>query len=296
MGSCFTEHVGDLLSHHQFDVLQNPLGIAYNPISISKLLLMSLNNEISEDGFIQEEGHWLHFDFHSKFSGGEQSELNDRLLQKIQTVHSSLKERKLIILSFGTSIVFRHKKTGNIVNNCHKQDAKLFEKIQLSPTQMIKALEIPLQKLKALNPKIEVIFTISPVRHLRFGMKENSVSKAALIWTINEMIKQYNYCHYFPSFEIFMDDLRDYRFYADDMLHPSEEGIRYIWQRFSETYFDNQTVELNRTIDQIQQSLSHRPFREASEKHQKFKANLKAKIQAIKALHPKICWNFKSID
>ena len=291
MGSCFTEHIGDLLHYSQFDISKNPLGIAYNPISISKQLLMALTHNLEEDGFLRQSQQWIHYDFHSKFSSSNREELVQLINQSIQRVHSTLKDKKIIILSFGTSIVFRHKKTGSIVNNCHKQDAGSFEKIQLSATQMIKAMEIPLKKLKELNPQLEFIFTISPVRHLRFGMKENSVSKAALVWTINELTKQYDYCHYFPSYEIFMDDLRDYRFYGSDMLHPSKEGIKYIWQCFSETYFSKDTIDLNHKIKQIQQGLAHRPFHEASNEHQQFRTNLNNKIEALKTSHPKICWN-----
>ncbi len=291
MGSCFTEHIGQRLFYHQFKINQNPLGISYNPISISKHLLLLAGQACDSESTTEYDGYFFHYDFHSSFFDTSSKALIHQLREKIKAAQSSLARTNVLILSFGTSIVYRHKKNTNIVNNCHKQNADQFEKIQLSPNQMIQALVHSIQKIKELNPELQFIFTLSPVRHLRFGMRENSVSKAALNWAINELCNEHDYCHYFPSYEIFMDDLRDYRFYDSDLLHPSVEGVEYVWNLFSETYFEDHTKNLNQNIHTIQQGLSHRPFHEKSLAHQKFKENLQRKINHLKTSYPEFCWN-----
>lgn len=279
IGSCFSDSIGSKFLENKFNALANPFGTVYNPISIFKSLEQSLiNKKASEDGFIENEGMFSHYDFHSSFASTDKKELIDNLSNAISSASKFSKDLKFLIITFGTAFVYERKDNHQIVANCHKVPAREFEKKLITQKQIIESFE-------ALYPKfpkgLNIILTVSPVRHIKDTLEMNSVSKSTLRITCDTLSKEYKNISYFPSYEILLDDLRDYRFYASDMLHPSPDAENYIWNKFSEAYFDDQTREFIVSWGKIRAALSHRPFNPESDKHQSF---LKSTIKKIETL------------
>lgn len=286
IGSCFSDSIGSKFSENKFNVLANPFGTVYNPISIFKSLELSFENyQASEDGFVENEGLFSHYDFHSSFASTDKIELENNLATAISSTSKFSKELKFLIITFGTAFVYERKDNHQIVANCHKVPAKEFEKKLLTQKQIIEAFE-------ALYPKLpndlNIILTVSPVRHIKDTLEMNSVGKSTLRITCDTLSKEYKNISYFPSYEILLDDLRDYRFYASDMLHPTPEAENYIWNKFSNAYFDDQTKEFIDSWGKIRAALSHRPFNPESDKHQSF---LKSTIKKIETLEVNLDFN-----
>ena len=252
-GSCFSDNIGQKLSENKFTTLVNPLGVCYNPLSIHKGLMMK---EPDEDLFIESQGMWRHFDFHSSFFAGSKDELRSMIINRLPS-----RAADLAILTYGTSWVYRHKATNKIVANCHKRPQAEFEKILLTPAQIIESFE----EFRA-STKEKLIVTLSPVRHIKDTLELNSVSKSIL----RQAIHNFPDVEYFPSYEIMMDDLRDYRFYASDMIHPSQVAIDYIWDKFGERYFSVETRELNDRWQKVWRSMKHRAFNPGTGQHRLF--------------------------
>ncbi len=252
-GSCFSDNIGEKLTQSKFNTLVNPLGTCYNPISIHKGLMMQ---KVDDDLFVESEGSWKHFDFHSKFFAGSKEELRAVLQKQLEGGHHDI-----IIITYGTSWVYKHKVTGKIVSNCHKRPQSEFEKILLTPDEIIRSFE----ELQS-NTRAKIIVTLSPVRHTKDTLELNSVSKSVLRYAIH----RFRNAEYFPAYEIMMDDLRDYRFYEADMIHPSDVAIGYIWEKFGERYFSKETKALNARWQKIFRSVNHRPFNEGSQQYKNF--------------------------
>jgi hypothetical protein len=263
-GSCFSDNIGQRLSENKFRVVVNPLGTCYNPLSIHKGLLMT---EPDEDLFVESLGVWRHFDFHSKFFAGTKEGLRELLMRQLPVPKSDV-----LIITYGTSWVYKHKATGKIVANCHKRPQAEFEKILLTRDQILGSFE----ELRA-SIKQQVIVTLSPVRHIKDTLELNSVSKSILRHAIYDLKD----VEYFPAYEIMMDDLRDYRFYGNDMIHPSDVAIEYIWQKFGERYFSKDTRELNERWQEVSRSLNHRPLNEGSAENRKFLEGLLRELKAL---------------
>lgn len=271
MGSCFSEHIGKILSDHKFRVLNNPYGIIYNPVSIFKLLHGAmLKRPVDEGWIINSQGVYRHFDFHSDISAMDK----ESLLEKIEDVNTqtcnSLAGSDWLIITLGTAIVYRHKKLNNIVGNCHKIPAREFNKERLLPEDILESFKSFYSNLQVVNKRFRIILTVSPVRHIRDSLETNSLSKSILRYACNLITESYDQVDYFPSYEIMMDDLRDYRFYEKDMLHPSSTAIDYIWESFQECYFDKDTKAFIREWKKIRNALQHRPFYPESREHQEF--------------------------
>jgi len=286
LGSCFTENIGNKFEYFKFQNSINPFGILFHPIAIEKLITDSINQKkyTDADVFFYNE-RWHCFDVHSDLSHPSKEVLLEQLNVAIDTTHQQLKNTTHLIITLGTAWVYRQIESGKIVANCHKVPQKKFLKELLSVDKITASLEKSIALVKSVNPKIEVIFTVSPVRHLKDGFTENSLSKAHLIAALHQVVEPRNHAHYFPSFEIMMDDLRDYRFYKSDMVHPNETAINYIWEYFKNTWVDEKSFQLMGEIDTIQKGLAHRPFNEASEQHQQFLENLRLKIEVLKTQH-----------
>jgi hypothetical protein len=203
---------------------------------------------------------------------------------------SFLASAKFLIITLGTSRVYIHKKTKNVVSNCHKVKANEFVRKLLSLQEVKESLSTIIEMIKGINSNLQVIFTVSPVRHWKDGAEGNQISKSTLLLAINEVRNSYNNISYFPAYEVFMDELRDYRFYADDMLHPNETGIKYIWQRFSETYFDKETIEKSKEIDKVVKAISHRTFNKDSALSKEFNQTIENKIRELSLRYPEICF------
>ncbi|REG98641.1 GSCFA domain-containing protein [Flavobacterium aquicola] len=287
LGSCFAENMGDKFQYFKFQNVINPFGIIFNPVSIEKIIDRTVNGVLftEEDVFFHNE-RWHCFEVHSDLSHSDKDELVKNLNQILAETKKQLHEASHIIITYGTSWVYRNIEKNTIVANCHKVPQKQFTKELLSVEIIQKSIQNTIDLIGKLNPNCSFIFTISPVRHLKDGFVENQWSKANLITAVHNNL-QSKICNlksavYFPSYEIMMDELRDYRFYAEDMLHPNQTAIDYIWERFSESCINENSFQTMKDVLEIQKGLSHRSFNPDSEQHLKFLANLNQKINFIK--------------
>ena len=287
LGSCFSENIGDKLSYYKFQSTQNPFGILFHPKAIEKLITNAINQKkyTKNDIFFHNE-HWHCFDAHSSLSAAAENDVLENLNTANTTTFESLKNSSHLIITLGTSWVYREISSDAIVANCHKIPQKKFLKEILSIDEITESLNAITSLTKAINPDISIIFTVSPVRHLKDGFVENQQSKAHLLSAIHSVIDANNQVHYFPSYEIMMDELRDYRFYAEDMIHPNNTAIHYIWEKFTGVWFSEQTKTTMKEVEIIQKGLAHRSFNPESEAHQKFLKNIGQKKETLQKVFP----------
>jgi hypothetical protein len=286
IGSCFSENISKKLAYHKFDVASNPFGILFNPKAIETLIERSLNQKTySEKDVFQLNERWHCFDAHSDLSASDKNELLQNLNNAIKSTNKRINESTHIIITLGTSWVYKFTETNAIVGNCHKVPQKKFAKELLSVDEVSAALKNICLHISEVNPTATIIFTVSPVRHIKDGFTENSLSKAHLITAIHETIRVYN-GRYFPSFEMMMDDLRDYRFYNSDMVHPNETAVDYIWEQFKHVWINKNTASIMKEVDSLQKGLAHKPFNPDSEQHQQFLQDLNQKISDLKKKYP----------
>lgn len=282
IGSCFSDAIGQRLAQHKFNTLVNPFGVIYNPHSIHKALRYALHNQVvHEHTYVQHADIFTNYDFHSEFSALKKTELEKRISDTLGVAHYFLKDVRWIIITYGTAWVYERTDTGEIVANCHKTVASKFNKTLLSQKKVLESFEEFYTELKAFNPSVKIILTVSPVRHLKDTLSLNSVSKAVLRLACQTISETYPDTYYFPAFEILMDDLRDYRFYKSDMLHPSEEAEEYTWAKFSETCFDVTAKEFVQHWKPIQSALQHKAFHPESTAHQTFLRNLLTQLEKV---------------
>ncbi len=286
LGSCFAENMAEKFDYFKFQNSTNPFGIIFNPVSIEKIMSRIVKEEFytEKDVFFYNE-RWHSYEVHSDLSNSDRQELLETLNKAISETYKYLKEATQIIITYGTSWIYRNIESDEIVANCHKVPQKQFSK-ELLPVEVIqKSIQNTIDLIQVLNPNINFIFTVSPVRHIKDGFAENQLSKSHLFAAVHEVLKTHNSQlithNYFPSYEIMMDELRDYRFYAEDMLHPNQVAIDYIWHKFSENYISEESISTMQEVSEIQKSLRHRSFNPESEQHQKFLAKLQQKISAI---------------
>lgn len=280
LGSCFSENIGGKLDYFKFQNIQNPFGVIFNPISIEKLVVRAIDNSpFSEEDIFQHNGIWKCFEAHSKLSSLNKNEFLEKLNLALQNLRKALFKATHIVFTLGTSWVYKHFETEEIVANCHKLPQQKFKKALLSIQEISSSLQRIFIKISKINPNAIVINTVSPVRHIKDGFVENSLSKAQLISAIHDSRNQQTF--YFPSYEIMMDELRDYRFYAADMLHPNKIAIEIIWQKFSKVWISSTTETLQKEIASIQTGLLHRPFNPESSDHLQFLETLQQKIKSL---------------
>lgn len=277
IGSCFSDEIGNELRENKFNVLSNPFGTIYNPHSIFKVLRGNMN----PDDTIEGQGIFYHWDAHGSISGLDQAEVAKLLIEKNQKTQTFLRETKWLIITLGTALIYEYEEVG-IVANCHKIPQSKFSKRFLTQQEIIEQFALLHSQL---GSSVNVVFTVSPVRHIRDGLIENNRSKAILIDSIHRLVEEYENVNYFPSYEILVDELRDYRFYAEDMIHPNEQAIKYIWGKFSETYFNKDTLSFLSEWTKLRTSINHRPFQPESESHQKF---LRSTLDRLSALNEKV--------
>jgi hypothetical protein len=282
MGSCFAEHMALKLQERKFPVLLNPFGIIYNPLSLAGNLIRLLQkNKFSGKEMVEDQGRWHSLAHHGSFSGRKR----DGVVRKVNTAFRKgqefLEKTDVLILTLGTAFVYEYLPTGEIVANCHKIPAKKFEKRLLRKEMVVQALHTAIISLLERQPDCKIILTVSPVRHLRDGMVENQQSKATLLLSVGELADSLPQIDYFPSYELLMDDLRDYRFYGDDLVHPSPMAIDYIWDFFAETYFRKNTREMIRKVEKVRAAALHRPFDPKSPQHRSFTEKQLDKISQL---------------
>ncbi|KFF06547.1 GSCFA domain-containing protein [Flavobacterium reichenbachii] len=289
-GSCFAENMADKFDYFKFQNETNPFGIIFNPVSIEKLFKRVCQQELfgEKDVFFHNE-RWHSFEVHSDLSNSDREELLETLNKAIEVTHKHLVEATHLIITFGTSWIYRNIESDQIAANCHKVPQKQFTKELLPVESIQKSIQNTISYIQALNPTVQFIFTISPVRHIKDGFVENQLSKSHLFTALNQTRDFGNSTSsYFPSYEIMMDELRDYRFYNEDMLHPNSVAIDYIWERFSENFISETALQVMKEVAEIQKGLNHRSFNPQSEQHQKFLIKLNQKISLLQEKFPKI--------
>jgi len=286
LGSCFSENMGAKFDFFKFQVLQNTFGILFHPTAIEKFIHQVVSKKVfSEADIFFENERWHCFDAHSSLSSPNKETLLSNLNAGIESTNLALKNATHCFITLGTSWIYRLVETNQIVANCHKIPQKKFSKELLSVVEITESLQQIISLLKTVNSDISIIFTVSPVRHLKDGFVENTQSKAHLIAAIHLALQHKN-LFYFPSYEIMLDELRDYRFYAEDMIHPNKIAIDYIWEKLITTWCSKDIIPIMNKIETIQKGLLHKPFHENSEKHQEFLENLKQQIAQIKLEFP----------
>ncbi|WP_233900197.1 GSCFA domain-containing protein [Tenacibaculum piscium] len=287
LGSCFSENIGDKLSYYKFQSTQNPFGILFHPKAIEKLITDAINQKkyTEETVFFHNES-WHCFDAHSSVSSLDKNEVLENLNTASSATFTQLKNASHLIITLGTSWIYREISSDTIVANCHKIPQKNFTKKILSIAEITESLSEIITLTKSVNPDIAILFTVSPVRHLKDGFIENQQSKSHLISAIHSIIDIKKSIYYFPSYEIMMDELRDYRFYAQDMIHPNTTAINYIWEKFIAVWIAENTQKTMKEIEIIQKGLAHRSFNPTSEAHQKFLQNIAQKKETLQKAFP----------
>lgn len=272
MGSCFSENIGNKLNANKFSVNVNPFGILYNPISIYNAINRLLANKLfTEKDFIHHNDSYHSLMHHGSFSKSDLKESVDNVNNEFSLASTQLNSADVLLITFGTSYVFKWNESQEVVGNCHKIPADRFTRERLSIEEIYSAWESLIKRMIACNPTIKILFTVSPIRHFKDGAHENQLSKSILHLSIDKLMHEFpENAFYFPAYEILMDQLRDYRFYTDDMLHPSELAQNYIWSRFGETYFSNETDKIIMEWQKIAQALSHRPNDSHSKEYLEF--------------------------
>jgi len=294
IGSCFSDNIGQKLDYFKFKNSQNPFGILFHPIAIQGLIANAVSKKAYSDAdvFFHNE-QWHCFEAHSRLSNASKEGLLNDLNKQVELTNQQIQKSTHIIITLGTSWAYRFIESNQLVANCHKVAQKQFNKELLSVDAICQALENMIELIRSLNSKASVIFTVSPVRHLKDGFIENTRSKAHLVSGIHQFLNEKpptdnRKSFYFPSYEIMMDELRDYRFYNEDMIHPNPLAINYIWEKFKMVWISEHTHKIIEEVHVIQKGLQHKAFNQKSEAHQKFLQNLDLKIKQIKTQFPHI--------
>jgi hypothetical protein len=292
IGSCFTENIGAKFKSHLFEISENPYGILFNPVSVTNTLteIMDLRKYKSDDLF-QHNELWHSWSHHSRFSAIEKEVAVENINRTILDAHHFLKSANRLVITLGSAWLYHLTNEaplgmGQVVANNHKGPINWFFKSLMQPNELLESLHALVGRLQTFNPNLQIVFTISPVRHLREGLIENNRSKAVLIHAVHELVSQSNQVDYFPAYEYVMDDLRDYRFYAEDLVHPNFAASGYVWDKLVETYMDHKTQAIMKQIAELQLAMNHKPFFTGSVEHQKFLQSCILKTETLMAAYP----------
>jgi hypothetical protein len=288
IGSCFAEHISSFLKKHKFSVHSNPGGITYNPLTIVRWIeALCDDRPPSEEELFSHGGLYHHFQFHGKFSHPDKEAALKAMRESHQKGREQLLKADHLILTLGTAFTFVRQKSGEVVSNCHKLPADQFSRVWNSPAIIRDKLSSALEKLIKLNNNLHITATVSPVRHLRDGLVANNRSKAALLLSCHYLQEDFpEKIAYFPAYEILMDELRDYRFYAEDMAHPSSQAVRHVLEKFTNHFFSLEASQFCGEIAAIVTAAGHRPLHPGSEEHLRFAKNQLSKIHSLREKYP----------
>lgn len=275
LGSCFSDNIGEKFLDYKFQVTANPFGAAYNPVSILKVL----KKETSPKYITKQQGIYYHWDVHGAISSTNKADLISQIELRAKQTHDRLKEADWLILTFGSAHVYEHVRNNEIVANCHRAPRGTFRKRLLSVNEIIEEFNSAIKVFSRRNGRLNILMTVSPVRHISDGLIENNLSKSILLQAVHEIVPAHDNIHYFPAYEIMVDELRDYRFYNEDMIHPGRQAIQYIWGKLAEAHFDQETLSFVEKWSRIKKSMGHKPFHPHSAQYQQF---LKKTIAALK--------------
>ena len=287
LGSCFSENIGMKLKEAFFQVDVNPFGVLYNPLSIST----SLNRLIENKGFslsdiFEYQSLWHSFFHSSLFSDVSPEKTLYKIKTRFDASRSFLKNTDFLLLTFGTAWIYENRETKTVVSNCHKLPSQNFNRRILSIKEIVDHYTLLIDQLQHLNPSLHIIFTVSPIRHWKDGAHENNLSKSILLLSVEELQRKFDNVDYFPAYEIQLDELRDYRFYAPDMQHPSDTAINYIWEKFSDTYFSEQTKQIKQRTEHLTNLLNHRPLHPDSPQYRLFQTQIENEKEALRSEYP----------
>jgi hypothetical protein len=289
IGSCFASSIGQKMEYGRFPVIINPAGSVYNPVSVCNTLdSITSGKRFTENDLYNYKGTWLSFSHYTNFSSEDPAIVLEKINSMSEQALTFLKNCRLLFITFGTARVFRLKSTGKIVSNCHKLPADLFTRELLPADTIVNLWKEQIDKLKAFNPLLKIVFTVSPVRHWKDGAHGNQVSKSVLFLSIEDLLKYDPGIDYFPAYELLMDDLRDYRYYADDMLHPSDVAVNYIWKAFCESYFEKTVLDIYNDVSRINKACSHRLKTDSNERINDFAVKMLKQISDIEKSVPSI--------
>ncbi|MCF0180907.1 MAG: GSCFA domain-containing protein [Muribaculaceae bacterium] len=288
LGSCFSDNIGGKMRGGMMRATVNPFGTIYNPLSIAASVRRIVSCErIAGMALFQQNGVWNSYAFHSRYSMADKDATLKRMNARIAEAHNALKKCKMLVLTLGTAVVYRLLATGEVVSNCHKVPQHEFAREMASVHEMTQAMNEMVELLHEFNPELRIVFTVSPIRHIADGLETNSLSKASLRVAIDNVMKAHKDCvEYFPSYEIVMDDLRDYRFYATDMVHPSEVAVEYIWQTFQATYLDDRAAQAVARCERVTKRLQHRPMSNNVEVVERFNTDTATVVRNLVKEYP----------
>lgn len=288
-GSCFSENIGNQLVQSKFNCDVNPFGILYNPFSVSAALRDVLSGRLYTETdweLFECDGWWSSYMHHSRFSAETAADCLERINTRLAQASASFPLLNYLFITFGTARIYRLASNGCVVANCHKQPSRLFHRELLTVDEVVAEYKPLIEQMMTVNPALQIIFTVSPIRHAKDGMHGNQLSKAVLLLAVEKLCSIFPCCHYFPSYEIQLDELRDYRFYADDMLHPSQLAVAYIWECFKQCYFSKETLETEKLCREIGRGLEHRPFRPDSAQYKDFLSQIVLRIHRVIEKYP----------
>jgi hypothetical protein len=289
IGSCFSENIGEKLKHRKFNIRSNPNGNLFNPFSIQTALLQLIQDEkINSKIFLQRDSTYYSFLHHSSVNASAGKELITKINSMTEKSASFLKSCHYLFITFGSAYYYHHKTLNCTVANCHKQSALTFEKRLAKTNEIVHEYRSLIKKLNVFNPALKIIFTVSPVKHLKDGVIENNLSKSTLLLAVHQLVSENTNCFYFPAYELVNDDLRDYRFYKEDLAHPNQQAIDYVWDKFSDCYFSPKTKQINEEIYKLQLALNHRKMEENEAESEKLNEFLRKQKEEIKKLAPEI--------
>ena len=289
VGSCFTEHIGNKMLNLKFPTIINPFGILYNPVSVARSIERILNPVLfGEKDLLFFNEKWISFMHHGRFSSMNSGDALDLINNHLTESSKYFHEKLVLFITFGTAWVYKYKKSNQVVANCHKIPASEFERIQLSVNEIVERYSSLLENIKKKNKDIKIVFTVSPVRHWKDGPVDNQYSKSILIVAVNELTRMFDSASYFPSYEIMMDDLRDYRFYDDDLFHPNQMAIEYIWEKFAECFIKSEAIDISKKIEKIRKAALHRPFYQKTKAYKNFIESNLLEIKRLQRLYPEL--------
>ena len=271
LGSCFAENIGNKFIEAGFNVNLNPFGVLYNPDSIKENIKIILNEQyFTENDLVKSNSLWFSYNFHSKFSNVDKDTCLNNINSSISKSVESIKNSDYIFITFGTAWVYKLINENIVVANCHKQPSKIFERYRLSINEIVESYKDLINEIKQINSNVKIVFTVSPVRHWKDGATGNQLSKSILLLAIDEILNLTENIYYFPSYEIVIDELRDYRFYKDDMLHISELAVNFIWEKFKYAFFNKETQNIILQVNKFHSALKHKPFNPDSKEYLMF--------------------------
>jgi len=286
-GSCFTEHIHDRLAHHKFRVMGNPNGILFNPLSVADSMdsYLSGRRYIEDDLFCLNE-LWNSWDHHTRFSDTDPGLVLEQINRSQEAAGAFLRKAGFVIITLGSAFQYYLKESGRPVSNNHRAPAQWFEKKLLDSTEITEALSAMLNRLLIVNPEVQILFTISPVRHIRDGVIDNNRSKARLIESVHELCGRYAQAHYFPAYELVIDILRDYRFFDIDFVHPNYLATSFVWEQFAELCLAPEARPVMKEVEDIMTARSHRPRFPGTEAHSRFREEYRSRVQALMQRYP----------